>query len=512
MSENDAKRESFQVDVQCLADRIRAIFDRFDKDGTGKLNRTQVHQAFKTLVPSFTPMQINEHYKELVPGREGSDVTRDEFCEWILKGGRVAQSVYPALMRETSDVLATSVREVFARYDVSGDGKLDMRELWRVFKNLDGQLRLQDLDALSQELDTGGDGSVSVKEFLRWLKHSGSTRAAALSRVIVKETGQARETRIRNAFQRYDATNDGFLDIDELAHTLKVLGSFSSDEIRCVRADLDTSGDGRVSFDEFSSWIRCGKGGGSVLKAKSILAPSDGDGMEAVFYNFCGPGHADMNGMNFGRFCKDCGLLEGEGCLDVVSVDLIFSDSRVKDHATRSIDFLQFEFALEVLAEKMGMPLRKLRTKVLVQGVPKKLTAKEPKHHGPEVPCGRGSFTGLDSGQWKAQGLVPRKPKKSSSQKKVAALLKRTDLKGEENWRRDVDNSRLWKVFGLHTAAGRNLKKLYQPPYVPRVQSSGSLRASGGISKKNFWSSPLQQAQTTGSCETGRRSAPKLAW
>ena len=171
MSENDAKRESFQVDVQCLADRIRAIFDRFDKDGTGKLNRTQVHQAFKTLIPSFTPMQINEHYKELVPGREGSDVTRDEFCEWILKGGRVAQSVYPALMRETSDVLATSVREVFARYDVSGDGKLDMRELWRVFKNLDGQLRLQDLDALSQELDTGGDGSVSVKEFLRWLKH-----------------------------------------------------------------------------------------------------------------------------------------------------------------------------------------------------------------------------------------------------------------------------------------------------------------------------------------------------
>ncbi len=35
---------------------------------------------------------------------------------------------------------------------------------------------------------------------------------------------------------------------------------------------------------------------------------------------------------------------------------------------------------------------------------------------------------------------------------------------------------------GLHTAAGRNLKKLYQPPYVPRVQSSGSLGVSGGSS------------------------------
>ena len=52
---------------------------------------------------------------------------------------------------------------------------------------------------------------------------------------------------------------------------------------------------------------------------------------------------------------------------------------------------------------------------------------------------------------------------------------------------------------GLHTAAGRNLKKLYQPPYVPRVQSSGSLRASGGgssISREAF-------------CPLKNRSKPK---
>lgn len=516
ISDDDTQRLS--VDRECLADRIRAIFDRFDKDSTGSLNRIELHGAFKTLIPSFTPVQINDYYKELVKGKDGAPVSREEFCEWILKGGGAAASVYKALMKETSDVLATSVREVFARFDQSGDGKLDMRELWRVFKSLDGHLRLPDLAILSQELDTGGDGSVSVKEFLHWLRNSGSARATALARVIVKETGKAREARIRNAFQRYDATGDGVLDIAELASALKVLGSFSLDEIKRVSADLDRSGDGTVSFEEFSTWIKCGKGDGSVLKAKSILAPSDGDGMEAVFYNFCGPGQADMDGSNFRRLCKDCDILEGS--MDGVSVDLIFSDTRVKDYASRNIDFLQFEFALELLAEKKGVTLRQLRTQVLVQGAPKKLTTGKEGQRGEEPR--RPSFSGLDASQVRSQlGGGQRKPKKSSSQKRVAALLKRTqEIPGEESWRRDVDNSKLWKVFGLHTAAGRNLKKLYQPPYVPRVRSSGSLAPAGASCQENSWTSPFEQAvsrgfkdhPTKGTKGRVRPSAPKLAW
>ncbi|CAK9078730.1 unnamed protein product [Durusdinium trenchii] len=506
----DLTRESserpVEVDAECLADRIRAIFDRFDKGGTGTLDRLELHQAFKTLIPAFTAKQITDYYKELVKGNDGAAVSREEFCEWILKGGGIAETVFKALMKETSDVLATSVREVFARFDVSGDGKLDMRELWRVFKSLDGRLRLRDLAALSQELDTGGDGTVSVREFLQWLRH-GSERASALARVIVKETGKAREVRIRNAFQKYDATGDGVLDIEELATTLKVLGSFSSDEIKHVRADLDRSGDGSVSFDEFSTWIKCGKGRREVLKAKAILAPSDGDGMEAVFYNFCGPGHADMNGMNFTRFCKDCGLLDGP--MDSVMADLIFSDTRVKDHAARTIDPLQFEFALEILAEKKHLKLAELRAKVLLQGAPKKLMAHHEDHH-PEGKQRRNSFSGLDETQLRS-GY--KKPPRCSSQKRIAALLKRShEVPGQESWRRDVDNSQLWKVFGLHTAAGRNLKKLYQPPL--SVPLPGRSRSRLGDSDKenfqNTWSSPFL---ATRAGPGGRPpGAPKLAW
>ena len=48
------------------------------------------------------------------------------------------------------------------------------------------------------------------------------------------------------------------------------------------------------------------------------LPGKDGDGMEAVFYNFCGRDQADMDGTSFRRLCKDCEILDQQ--LDAVSV------------------------------------------------------------------------------------------------------------------------------------------------------------------------------------------------
>ncbi|CAK9077840.1 unnamed protein product [Durusdinium trenchii] len=75
------------------------------------------------------------------------------------------------------------------------------------------------------------------------------------------------------------------------------------------------------------------------------------------------------------------------------------------------------------------------------------------------------------------------------------------EVPGQESWRRDVDNSQLWKVFGLHTAAGRNLKKLYQPPL--SVPLPGRSRSRLGDSDKenfqNTWSSPFLATRAGGS-------------
>ena len=88
-----------------------------------------------------------------------------------------------------------------------------------------------------------------MKEFLNWLRQ-GTPRAQDLARGLLGSfpnssfgaedpkrdrrlkrflkqlaPGRARELRIRNVFQRYDATGDGVLDVAELASALKACGS-----------------------------------------------------------------------------------------------------------------------------------------------------------------------------------------------------------------------------------------------------------------------------------------------
>ncbi|CAJ1418282.1 unnamed protein product [Effrenium voratum] len=114
----------------------------------------------------------------------------------------------------------------------------------------------------------------------------------------------------------------------EMAAALRNLGSLTKEEVRNVCVDLDKSKDGKIDYGEFRSWIRSGMGTREIEKAKAILAPSDSDGLEASFYNFCGAGRAELDGKGFVKLCEDCELLDKK--FSAVSADLIFCDTRVK--------------------------------------------------------------------------------------------------------------------------------------------------------------------------------------
>eukprot|EP00930_Biecheleria_cincta_P089456 TRINITY_DN78765_c0_g1_i1.p1 TRINITY_DN78765_c0_g1~~TRINITY_DN78765_c0_g1_i1.p1 ORF type:complete len:520 (+),score=98.53 TRINITY_DN78765_c0_g1_i1:30-1562(+) len=460
---------SFVVDEQDLATRIQDVFNRFDRDGGGLLDKIELTSVFRTLSPSFTAKQIQLFVKQLDRGGDGS-VSHPEFMAWIKAGSDEAQEFFKILLKETGAAMSNRVREVFQRFDTDGGGYLDPDELARVFGTLDSNFTIANIDALVKELDSGGDGRVSQREFMTWLKR-GSDWAKTVTRAIARETGQAREERIRKAFDKYDYTGDGSLDIEELGKALKVLGSFSNDEVKKVCADLDKSKDGVISFQEFASWIKSGSGQKEVQKAKSILAPSDSDGLEAVFYNFCGAGHADMDSKSFKRILTDCNLLDKN--LDATSVDLIFSETRVRARGQKNgIDFFQFEVALEFIAEKKGVSKAAIRTPILLQG--------SPKHSGAAHALDAPKFAIPGEGAHRAG----KKHKRSASEKRIDAILKAplNEVEGQETWRNTVDNSQLWKVFGLDSRAGRTLKRIYNPvPMVamPKKRSGGQLPGLG---------------------------------
>ncbi|RAL50768.1 unnamed protein product [Cuscuta campestris] len=61
-------------------------------------------------------------------------------------------------------------------------------------------------------------------------------------------------------FKRFDANGDGKISAAELGETLKTLGSVTEEEVKHMMAEIDTDGDGFISFQEFNDFARANRG------------------------------------------------------------------------------------------------------------------------------------------------------------------------------------------------------------------------------------------------------------
>lgn len=61
-------------------------------------------------------------------------------------------------------------------------------------------------------------------------------------------------------FKRFDLNGDGKISSAELGETLKMLGSVTPEEVQYMMAELDTDGDGFISFEEFQEFARANRG------------------------------------------------------------------------------------------------------------------------------------------------------------------------------------------------------------------------------------------------------------
>ncbi|KZV53888.1 polcalcin Ole e 3 [Dorcoceras hygrometricum] len=61
-------------------------------------------------------------------------------------------------------------------------------------------------------------------------------------------------------FKRFDANGDGKVSSSELGDVLKTLGSVTNEEVQRMMAEIDTDGDGFISFEEFVEFARANRG------------------------------------------------------------------------------------------------------------------------------------------------------------------------------------------------------------------------------------------------------------
>ncbi|XVF31688.1 hypothetical protein REPUB_Repub17cG0013400 [Reevesia pubescens] len=61
-------------------------------------------------------------------------------------------------------------------------------------------------------------------------------------------------------FKRFDANGDGKISATELGDALKTLGSVTVEEVTRMMSEIDTDGDGFISYQEFTDFATANRG------------------------------------------------------------------------------------------------------------------------------------------------------------------------------------------------------------------------------------------------------------
>merc|ERR1712224_168846 len=107
-----------------------------------------------------------------------------------------------------------------------------------------------------------------------------AAQAKSLSSAAVAQTrADEKEQLMIDVFNHYDWNGDGMIDLEELQGLLVALDPYAFDDGQCdlLLSEIDTNGDGRISYKEFVHWVMHGtKEAKTVLKATlSVLTHED---------------------------------------------------------------------------------------------------------------------------------------------------------------------------------------------------------------------------------------------
>ncbi|XP_078613879.1 uncharacterized protein LOC144883339 [Branchiostoma floridae x Branchiostoma japonicum] len=184
-------------------DKIEEAMKILDKDNTGTINFSEFMEFCETHLPSGQ-------------GGGSGDITKN-----------------PVNMEE-------QLRPIFDEFDTSGDGRISKAEMSKAIGKAgktppDPRM----IDALFKQFDKDSQGSLDFNEFVQFI-------------VSMPPPPEA----LREAFKEIDTDGSGSLSKDELKKLLAMAGQSNiPDEAMDEIMQAIGGGDGRVSFEEFCSFI-----------------------------------------------------------------------------------------------------------------------------------------------------------------------------------------------------------------------------------------------------------------
>lgn len=129
-------------------------------------------------------------------------------------------------------------KRAFLLFDKDGNGRITADELIDVMVSLGQKPSESEAEAMIQQADQDGDGSIDFMEFLE---------------VMASKMGEKSfEDDLREAFQLFDRDSNGYISKRELTFVMTSLGEQITDTaVENMIKEVDLDGDGRVNYEEF---------------------------------------------------------------------------------------------------------------------------------------------------------------------------------------------------------------------------------------------------------------------
>ncbi|XP_028667677.1 troponin C, skeletal muscle-like [Erpetoichthys calabaricus] len=140
-----------------------------------------------------------------------------------------------------SEEMIAEFKAAFDMFDSDGGGDISTKELGTVMKMLGQTPSREELDAIIEEVDEDGSGTIDFEEFL-----------VMMVRQMKEDQAGKSEEELAEFFRILDRNADGYIDRDEFAALIRSGGEAVTDaEIDELITDGDKNQDGKLDFDEF---------------------------------------------------------------------------------------------------------------------------------------------------------------------------------------------------------------------------------------------------------------------
>jgi len=138
---------------------------------------------------------------------------------------------------------AAELEDVFKKFDANGDGRISRSELSDLMKSLGGNVTEEEVGAMVSEADLDGDGYIDLSAFV-----------ALNTDQTVSSSRRVQD--LKDAFNVFDRDGNGSISPSELHHVLTSLQeNCTIGDCHNMIKDVDSNGDGQVSFDEFMAMM-----------------------------------------------------------------------------------------------------------------------------------------------------------------------------------------------------------------------------------------------------------------